>query len=243
MMREAVGLMGGYGITEDCPGFLMTKWVDGQLEATYEGPECVQRRQLTITMTQKLFLAQFRARMEDLRALATQAPDRGACALAQAMELWLWTLDHLQKTKDASGGVLYHSSRQGVTFAMADALCWILGASCLIDDVRELETKGAENPALAEGFDGLKAFYQDLCCVQAARAAGETARICADLVFGHKPSQPCGADCCGADPALAPFEELRGRVERCLAGSRQAKDRAAAAVTRVMIPEALDYPV
>ena len=46
MMREAVSLMGGYGITEDCPGFLATKWMDSQLEATYEGPEAVQRRQL-----------------------------------------------------------------------------------------------------------------------------------------------------------------------------------------------------
>ena len=46
MMREAVSLMGGYGITEDCPGFLGHKWMDAQLEATYEGPEAVQRRQL-----------------------------------------------------------------------------------------------------------------------------------------------------------------------------------------------------
>ncbi|MGA2341182.1 MAG: acyl-CoA dehydrogenase family protein, partial [Terracidiphilus sp.] len=56
MMREAVSLMGGYGITEDCPGFLANKWMDAQLEATYEGPEAVQRRQLTVTMTSEVFL-------------------------------------------------------------------------------------------------------------------------------------------------------------------------------------------
>ena len=61
MMREAVSLMGGYGITEDCPGFLASKWMDAQLEATYEGPEAVQRRQLTVTMTSDVFLAQMRA--------------------------------------------------------------------------------------------------------------------------------------------------------------------------------------
>ena len=60
VMREAVSLMGGYGITEDCPGFLANKWMDSQLEATYEGPEAVQRRQLTVTMTGQVFLAQFR---------------------------------------------------------------------------------------------------------------------------------------------------------------------------------------
>jgi alkylation response protein AidB-like acyl-CoA dehydrogenase len=236
MMREAVGLMGGYGITEDCPGFLMNKWVDGQLEATYEGPECVQRRQLSITMVQPLFLAQLQGMREDLAALAAAGgPDRGAAGLAAAIALWQWTLDHLQKAKDAKGGVLYHGSRQGVTFAMADALCWILAARCLIDDVLELEAKGAGSPALAEGFDGIKAFYADLCVVQAARSAGETARICADLVHGYRPA--------GGAADAGPFEALRGAVDRALAGSRLAKERAAEAVTRVMIPEALDYPV
>ena len=44
--RDARGglAQGGYGITEDCPGFLGQKWMDAQLEATYEGPEAVQRR-------------------------------------------------------------------------------------------------------------------------------------------------------------------------------------------------------
>ena len=67
VMREAVSLMGGYGITEDCPGFLGHKWMDSQLEATYEGPEAVQRRQLSITMTDDLFLAQFRQWIRDMR--------------------------------------------------------------------------------------------------------------------------------------------------------------------------------
>jgi len=31
MMREAVSLMGGYGITEDCPGFLASKWMDAPI--------------------------------------------------------------------------------------------------------------------------------------------------------------------------------------------------------------------
>src|SRR6202142_3738802 len=59
MMREAVSLVGGYGITEDCPGFLGHKWASAQLEPTYEGHEPVQLGQLSITMTNDLFLAQF----------------------------------------------------------------------------------------------------------------------------------------------------------------------------------------
>ena len=49
----------------------------------------------------------------------------------------------------------------------------------------ELEKKGPENPTLAEGLPGLVAFLTDLCHVQAARAAGEVGRICAELVFGY----------------------------------------------------------
>lgn len=186
MMREAVSLMGGYGITEDCPGFLGHKWMDAQLEATYEGPEAVQRLQLSITMTNELFLAQFVQWIRDLRKLAGNQPQSGACTLASAMELWLWTLQHVQKASDAEGNRLYHKSRQGVTFPLADALCWLLASRQLIMDIRQLAEKGAENPALAEGLPGLVSFYEDIAHVQVARAAGEVGRICAELVYGYK---------------------------------------------------------
>jgi hypothetical protein len=238
MMREAVSLMGGYGITEDCPGFLGQKWMDTQLEATYEGPEVVQRRQLSVTMTNEVFLAQFRVWMAEMRALSTAQPAMGSCALASAMELWLSTLDHLQRGKDAAGAKLYQSARHGVSFAMADALCWLLAAHSLIADVLELEAKGPENPTVAEGFDGLMHFYKDLCAVLAARAASEVGRITADLVYGYN----SGSACCSEPAELASFEELRRKVDRGLAGSRLAKDRAADSASKVMIPEALDYP-
>jgi alkylation response protein AidB-like acyl-CoA dehydrogenase len=185
MMREAVSLMGGYGVTEDCPGFLGQKWMDAQLEATYEGPEAVQRLQLSITMTNELFLAQFRQWMADLKRIASERPGTGACALATAMKLWLWTLQHAQTATDADGAKLYHKTRQGVTFPLADALCWLLAARQFILDVIELETKGADNPALAGGLPGTVAFFTDLCHVQAARAGGEVGRICAEIVHGY----------------------------------------------------------
>jgi len=265
MMREAVSLMGGYGITEDCPGFLGQKWMDAQLEATYEGPEAVQRRQLSLTMTSELFLAQLRGWLAELRQVARERPETGACALATAMELWLWTLQHLQGAADAEGGKLYHGNRQGVTFPLADALCWLLAARQQILDVLELAARGPESPALAEGLGGLTGFLTDLCHVQAARSAGEVGRICAELVHGYnrhpawegavRESAGGGvdalawkpADCSKAGPCvllaeLEPFARLRLRLDACLTGARLAKDRAAQALTEVMIPEALDYP-
>jgi alkylation response protein AidB-like acyl-CoA dehydrogenase len=264
-MREAVSLMGGYGITEDCPGFLGQKWMDAQLEATYEGPEAVQRRQLAITMASELFLAQFGNWIADLRRIACARPATGACALATAMELWRWTLAHLQAAVDAEGGKLFHGNRQGVTFPLADALCWLLASRQQILDVLELEARGPESAALAEGLPGLVGFLADLCHVQAARAAGEVGRVCAELVHGYNPHpawegairESAGggvdalawkpSDCAKAGPCvlvadLEPFARLRLRLDACLTGARLAKDRAAAALTQVMIPEALDYP-
>ncbi len=286
MMREAVSMMGGYGITEDCPGFLGNKWMDAQLEATYEGPEAVQRRHLSMTMTHELFLAQFRLWIEDMRRIATERPGTGACTLATAMQMWLWTLRYLQRSTDADGNKLYQSSRQGVTFPIADALCWVLASRQQILDVLELEEKGPGNPVVAEQLPGLLPFLTDLCHVQSARAAGEVGRICAELVFGYRShpawdEQGCAA-CYGAEeldalemvmPGIAatahlhgdvieadgthpvkagpcvnvdglePFIRLRAKLDGCLAGARLAKDRAADALTKVMIPEALAYPV
>jgi alkylation response protein AidB-like acyl-CoA dehydrogenase len=285
MMREAVSLMGGYGITEDCPGYLGHKWMDAQLEATYEGPEAVQRRQLSVTMTDEVFLAQFRHWIADMRKIGNDRPGTGACSLASAMQMWLWTLRHLQKAADADGDKLYSSSRQGVTFPLADALCWLLASRCQVNDLLELEHKGPQNPAMTEALPGLLSFLGDLCHVQAARAAGEVGRICAELVFGYNRhpawdeegcsscyqsddlvamesvvpgssslargytdvietdgSHPIKAGPCVSFHGLDQFARLRVRVDGCLTGSQLAKDRAAEALTKVMIPEALDYP-
>ncbi|HTU03797.1 MAG TPA: acyl-CoA dehydrogenase family protein, partial [Candidatus Sulfotelmatobacter sp.] len=262
VMREAVSLMGGYGITEDCPGFLGQKWMDAQLEATYEGPEAVQRRQLSVTMTSELFLAQWATWIAGMREIARRKPGTGACTLATAMELWRWSLLHLQKAVDAEGGKLYHGNRQGVTFPLADALGWLLASHYQILDVLELEAKGPENPSLAEGLRGTVGFLTDLCHVQAARSAGEVGRICAELVYGYNrhPAwdgdgcEAAGAGCgyvpegtlkagpCVTGKGLEAFAALRLRLDACLTGARLAKDRAAEALTKVMIPEALDYP-
>ena len=282
LLREALSLMGGYGITEDCPGFLGNKWMDSALEAIYEGPEAVQRRQLTITMTNEVFLAQFRAWTAEMRHIASHRPGTGACTLASAMNLWLWTLRYLQNTNDPNGNKLYHGQRQGVTFALADALCWLLASRYQILDVLELETSGPLDPVVAEGLPGTLQFLSDLCHTQAAQAAGEASRICGELVFGYnrhpswmdddhkfcflaseleeyevtmpgitamavdvldengrhpEKAGPC-ADCAGSSE----FLRLQNKLTMCLSGARLAKDRAAETVSKVMIPEALDYP-
>src|ERR1035438_5394117 len=69
--------------------------------------------------------------------------------LQDGMQLWLWSLNHLQKATDADGGKLYQGARQGVTFPLADALCWLLASRCQILDLLELEKQGPEVPTVA----------------------------------------------------------------------------------------------
>jgi len=195
VLREAVGLMGGVGIMEECPGFLPYKWLDAQLESMYEGPESVHRRQLVVGMVSELFLAQFQQWLNDMRRIAARRPGTGACTLASAMELWSWTLRHLQESKDAEGKPLFRDKRQGVTFALADALCWLLASYCQIQDVLELEHRGAAAGIPAEDLPGFVRFFTDLCHVQTARAAGEVGRVCTELVFGYQRHPSWETDC------------------------------------------------
>ena len=227
-MREAVSLMGGYGITEDCPGFLGHKWMDAQLEATYEGPEAVQRRQLSLTMTHPVFLEQFRQWVIEMKTIASSWPETGACALGSAMQLWLWTLNHLQNSTDADGAKLYHSNRQGVTFPMADALCWILSARSQVMDLMELDEKGKNNPGLAESLPGTLAFLRDLCHVQVARAAGESSRLCAELVFGynsHPDWSEQGCEACFHEVELDDLESYIPGIESGAMGLTDVMDK------------------
>jgi len=53
---------------------------------------------------------------------------------------------------------------------------------------------------------------------------------------------PSKAGPCARTEALEAFIRLRMKLDGCLTGARLAKDRAAEALTRVMIPEALGYP-
>ncbi|MCG8525009.1 MAG: acyl-CoA/acyl-ACP dehydrogenase [Opitutales bacterium] len=233
MMREAVTLMGGYGTTEDCPGFLGQKWMDAQLEATYEGPEAVQRRHLTLGVTSKIFRKEYSLMIAELERISAEQPDLGTKALASAMKLWEFTLDHLQQSSDANGKKLYHNKRQGVTFPFMDTLCWLIASRYFALDIVELKEKGPLNPVLAENLEAYISFYEKLSKVQIARTVGEVIRSCGEIVFGYATEETEGID---------QFRELQKQAEESVIGFKLAKEQAAEALVGVMIPEALDYP-
>jgi hypothetical protein len=68
------------------------------------------------------------------------------------------------------------------------------------------------------------------------------ASVAVDVV-AQDGSHPAKAGPCVRFDGLEQFLRLRTRLDGCLTGAQLSKDRAADALTRVMIPEALDYPV
>ena len=233
VMRQAVSLMGGYGITEDCPGFLFYKWTDMQLDATYEGPEAVQRRQISETMSNPVFLAQLEAWAKELTACPAAA-ENGANALAAALRLWAWTRAFAAGAKDPNGKKLGVSQRHGVVFPLADALAGLMAAKSFHADIKFLAHNGAEHPVVGPELAGYLNTFNDLLGTVVADVAGEAGKICAGVVYGF------GA---ATDEDKASFAALRTALDEALAGTRLARDRAAKTLTTVMIPEALDYPM
>ena len=242
MMREALSLMGGLGITEDCPGFLGYKWIDAQLEATYEGPEALQRRSLVAAMSSELFPDRWKKWTDEMQGLGRERR-AGARSVAAGMELWFWTYTFLQQSSDDECGKLFTSHSQGITFPLADALCWLLAARQFVLDVDELANKTSDAHGIPGNASDTVRFYDDLCQVQSARAAGEAARICAELTFGHRAEVDKRKDKNStATGTMNDFLDLRAKLDVCLAGLQLAKSRAARAVSTITIPEALDYP-
>lgn len=222
VLREALSLMGACSVTPECPGFLPYKWMDAQVEAMYEGPPSVHRRQLVAAMTHELFLAQFQNWIGDMRRIAARRPGAGACTVASAMDLWLWTLRHLQDARDADGLPVFRERRQGATFPMADALCWLLASRCQILDVMELEEQGPKS-AVAEQLPGYLQFFTDLAHVQAAQAAGEVGRTCAELVYGYQRHPSWDAACGSCLPGDA-VDALEAVIPGIALGARIAGD-------------------
>jgi hypothetical protein len=157
-------------------------------------------------------------------AIASERPGTGACTLASAMKLWLWTLKHIKTAKDADGNKLYHKTRQGVTFPLADALCWLLAARQFILDVIELETKGPDNPAVADGLEGTVAFFTDLCHVQAARTAGEIGRISAEIVYGYNRHPAWTGESCHSCYNAQDLDVLEGIIPGIASSARGVSD-------------------
>jgi len=141
----------------------------------------------------------------------------------------------LSANKDADDGKkLYHTNRQAVTFPLADRLVSASGRAAFHPRrAWSLRPRDRKTPSWPRVLPGYLAFFTDLARIQSAKAAGEAARVCANLVHGY--AVP------GAD--LSAFDGLRAGLDKTLTGLGAARERAGESLCAVMIPEALDYPL
>jgi hypothetical protein len=194
---------------------LHSRLIDAQIEEMYMGPSALQRRLVSATMTGARFLADFLQWTVQMDALAERLPRAGMRSLAEGMRLWHWTLERLRQQADARGARLYCDARQGVTFAMADALCGLLAARSLALDVMEMES--VRSPLYSE----CSSIFVDLSILAAGRAASRTAQTCVDLLFGYAQRFPVSA------AERRTFAELRSNLSISLRGSLDARERIA----------------
>jgi hypothetical protein len=194
--------------------------------------------------------------IKELREIAATRSDTGACTVATALQLWLWTITYLRGMDHAPIA----------SAELADAFWPLLAARCRILELIAETTSGTEGQ-----------FRADLCHVHAAHAAAAAGTTCAELVFGYRrhlawDDEGCAA-CYGADQldelegwipgiassarahgdvveadgshaakagpcakfdGLSDFTRLRARLDACLTGARRAKDRAAAALPQML---------
>jgi len=192
---------------------MRTRLVDAQIEDMYMGPAALQRRLVSAAMTDTHFLAEFQKWTGEIDALAARMPRAGMRSLAEGMRLWQWTLEQLRQQVDARGVRLFCDARQGVTFAMAEALCRLLAARSLALDVLEMD----RNPQGSE----FAALFGDLSTLSAGRAAAQASQTCADLFGGYGERFPISAAARGA------FERQRASLCASLQGTMDARERIA----------------
>jgi hypothetical protein len=190
---------------------LQDRLADAQIEAVQMGPEALQRRQLSVAMIDGHFLREFYHWTDEIECLARKRPHPMLLCLAAGMRLWQWTLNQLQQQTDTSGRRLYSDARQGVTFAMADALCGLLAARSFVKDILELEEckiEGAWAPSI----------MSNLAAIASLRGAGSTRQISADLLFGY--------DCHFSPAARSELNSLRNKLDVSISGTLTARARA-----------------
>jgi hypothetical protein len=194
---------------------LQARLIDAQIEEMYMGPSALQRRLVSAAMTGARFLAGFEPWTQSIERAAERLPQAGLPALAEGMRLWHWTLQRLRERVDGRGAKLYCDARQGVSFAMADALCELLAARSMALDLLQAERNFA-------GRDQqIVSVFSDLLAVAAGRAASRCAQICTDLLFGYAERFPVSS----VEQKI--FNAQRARLFFTLRGTLNARQRVA----------------
>jgi hypothetical protein len=116
---------------------------------------------------------------------------------------------------------------------------------CHVQSARAAGEVGRVCAELVHGYNRHPAWTGDGCDSCAEADSLETLDIWIPGISGPRRdngSHATKAGPCARFDGVEAFVHLRTRLDGCLTGSQLAKDRAAEALTKVMIPEVLDYP-
>jgi hypothetical protein len=175
-------------------------------EGTITPPEQARTRDvLRRELASSSFLDLVSTWIAELRDIASTMPRTGACTIASGMQVWLWTMSHFRTGAER---------REPVMAELADAFCALIAARCqVIDFARGLTPSSA--PRLLR---------QDLCHVQAARAAGQVATLCAELVYGYRLHPAWDAEGCSGCYGAEELDELEGLMPGIASAARGHSD-------------------
>ena len=166
-------------------------------------------------MDSKVLPAQVEQWIHEMRHIASAQPGTGACAVASAMELWLWTLQHVLNSTHGDD----QPCAQGDLQALTDALCGLLSARSMVLGSWQESPEGEGGTRSFETQKSQDAAYADLCHAQSARTAGEVGRICAELVFGRR-RHPTWDHSCKACIQAEEIDNLEGIMPGISYGAR-----------------------
>ena len=166
------------------------------------------REQLRKGIASPAFVALVPGWIAELRQIASIYPGTGACTVATAMQLWLWTVRHFEGAP---------SRREPVLGELAEAFCPLLGARFQIVELADAGVK--------PGAGGQPAhFLADLSHAHAAAAAGRVATLCAEVVFGYRTHPAWDAEGCASCYGAADLDELEGLMPGIASSARAHSD-------------------
>lgn len=230
------------------------------LGAAYEDDA---RDRLRYALTSPEFQTLLPKWIHELRVVASMRPETGACTVGSALELWSWTMKYF-RAGEGSRGSRAPVAIDELCAALAPLLAarafvlevaeitgpaapaeveWRIDLSH-VHAARASAAAGAACAELVFGYRKHKTWDADGCagCYAGDEADGLDAmipgfatgvRITNDVVESDG-THAVKAGPCASFSGLDSFTKLRNRLDGCLTGARNAKDRAAAALGRSM---------